>query len=388
MRPINGFVAALALLYTGVASAAAPTLSADRLQPADQNTRLTVKTLVQGLEHPWSMAWLPNGDMLITERAGRLRRLSADHQTLSGALAGLPSDMVVQGQGGLLDVAVHPNHKTNGWIYLSYVAQSKAAPYARGTALIRARLTPNGLSDVRKLFEMSTQSSTSRHFGGRMALDAAGHIYLGLGDRGQRELVQGQQAGHLGAVVRLRDDGSIPSDNPMAAGGPVQSALYTRGHRNIQGLAFQPSTGLLWAHEHGPQGGDEVNQLQVGANYGWPLVTHGVNYGSGTAIGQGTSMPNMVSPVHVWVPSIAPSGMAFYQGSRFASWQGNLLVGALRGQALVRLVLQQQRVVAEHRLLQGQVGRIRDVRVGPDGLIYLLTDRANGTLLQIAPATP
>ncbi|MGA1160722.1 MAG: PQQ-dependent sugar dehydrogenase, partial [Burkholderiaceae bacterium] len=174
-------MAALALLYTGVAGAAAPTLSADRLQPADQNTRLTVKTLVQGLEHPWSMAWLPNGDMLITERAGRLRRLSADHQTLSGALAGLPSDMVVEGQGGLLDVAVHPNHKTNGWIYLSYVAQSTAAPYARGTALIRARLTPNGLTDVRKLFEMSTQSSTSRHFGGRMALDAAGHIYLGLG---------------------------------------------------------------------------------------------------------------------------------------------------------------------------------------------------------------
>jgi glucose/arabinose dehydrogenase len=238
--------------------------------------------------------------------------------------------------------------------------------------------------DWQELFVMRPATRSGRHFGGRIVLDGQGHVFLTLGDRGDQDRAQ-RPMDHAGSVIRLRDDGRVPSDNPSVAQAASLPESFTRGNRNIQGAALHPKTGELWAHEHGPQGGDEVNVIRAGQNYGWPTVTHGVNYVTGTRIGIGPHKPGMTPPVHTWSPSIAPSGMAFYQGSAFPQWQGNLLLGSLRGQSLVRLVLDGERVVREERLLQQQVGRIRDVRVGPDGWVYLLTDSPEGALVQVRP---
>jgi glucose/arabinose dehydrogenase len=243
------------------------------------------------------------------------------------------------------------------------------------------------MTEVQVLFSMQPKTRSSQHFGGRIVFDKAGMLYLTLGDRGDKERAQ-KLDDHAGSVIRLHDDGRVPADNPFAKRAGALPEKWTLGNRNMQGAALHPQTDELWTHEHGPQGGDEVNVMRPGLNYGWPVITYGVNYGLGTRIGEGQAKSGMVQPLHVWVPSIAPSGMAFVSGSQFPQWQGNLLVGALRGQMLVRLVLDGEKVLREERLLQGRAGRIRDVRMGPDGLIYLLSDGPDGALMRLEPERP
>ena len=342
-----------------------------------------VATLLTGLENPWSVAFLPDGRMLITERAGRLRLVSQDFKLEPKPIDGLP-EVSAQGQGGLFDVVLHPQYAQNGWIYWSYNAPGTGG---WGTALARGKLQGHRMTDVQVLFSMRPKTRSSFHFGGRIVFDQAGLLYLTLGDRGDKDRAQ-KLDDHAGSVIRLHDDGRVPANNPFVNRAGALAEKWTLGNRNIQGAALHPQTGELWSHEHGPQGGDEVNVMRSGLNYGWPIITYGVNYGLGTKIGEGQTKPGMVQPVHVWVPSIAPSGMAFVSGQQFPQWQGNLLVGALRGQMLVRLSLDGEKVLGEERLLQGRGGRIRDVRMGPDGLVYLLTDEAQGSLLRLEPAKP
>ena len=364
---------------------AAPTQSKDLVRNAAAPVSFQVQTLVKGLSHPWSLAWLPSGDMLITERDGRLRRVGRDFQLDPRPIEGLPADIVVDGQGGLFDVAVHPDHARNGWVYLAYAQATQEGPRgASATALVRARLQGHRLVDMQTLFAMRPASRGGRHFGGRVVLDRQGHVFLTLGDRGDEARAQ-KPRDHAGSVIRLHDDGRVPSSNPFVQQPQQMPEVFSRGHRNIQGAAIHPQTGELWAHEHGPQGGDELNIVRSGRDFGWPTISYGVNYVTGTRIGVGTHQAGMVQPVHIWVPSIAPSGMAFYEGHAFPAWRGSLLLGALRGQSLVRLVLEGDKVVAEERLLTQQVGRIRDVRVGPDGLVYLLSDSSDGALLRLKP---
>lgn len=339
-----------------------------------------VVTLTAGLDHPWGLAFLPDGRMLVTERPGRLRIIGPDGTLDPIAVSGLPPIAAV-GQGGLLDVALHPDYHGNGWIYLSYAGPG---PGGQGTEVLRARLEGHALRDVQVLFRMRPKTSTGFHFGSRLVFDRDHFLYITLGDRGEMQRAQ-RLDDHAGAVIRLHDDGRVPVDNPFVNRAGALPEKYTLGNRNMQGAALHPDTGLLWTHEHGPQGGDEINVMRAGANYGWPVITFGVNYGTGTRIGEGTHKPGMAQPLWVWVPSIAPSGMAFYGGDRFPGWRGNLFVGALRGEMLVRLELDGERVLREERLLEGKLGRIRDVRVGPDGLVYLLTDSDNGRLLRLEP---
>jgi glucose/arabinose dehydrogenase len=339
-----------------------------------------VVRLVEGLAQPWSLAFLPDGRMLVTEKAGRLRVIS-NGKLEPEPVGGLP-EVTVHGQGGLHDVVLHPEFKTNQLIYLAYAARGDDGV---GTELARARLAGNRLENLQVLFRQSPKGSRGQHFGGRIVFDRAGYLYLTLGDRG--EMPRAQRPGdHAGSVIRLHDDGRVPPDNPFVGKDGWKPEKYTLGNRNMQGAALHPGSGRLWTHEHGPQGGDEINVIRAGANYGWPVITYGVNYGIGTRIGEGTQKAGMEQPLHRWVPSIAPSGMAFYSGQRFPKWQGSLFVGALRDQMLVRLQLDGEKVVKEERLLKGVLGRIRDVRVGPDGLVYLLTDEASAVLARLEPA--
>jgi glucose/arabinose dehydrogenase len=338
-----------------------------------------VVTVVRGLEQPWSLAFLPDGRMLVTEKAGRLRVINQG--TLEPQpIAGLPQ-VTVHGQGGLHDVVLHPEFEKNQLVYLAYAARGEDGV---GTELARGRLAGSRLEDVQVLFRQSPKGRSGNHFGGRIVFDRAGYVYLTLGDRGEMPRAQ-KPEDHAGSVIRLHDDGRVPQDNPFVGKAPWKPEKFDLGHRNQQGAALHPETGVLWTHEHGPQGGDEVNVIRAGANYGWPVITYGVNYGIGTKIGEGTAKPGMEQPIHYWVPSIAPSGMAFYTGDRFPRWKGNLFVGALRDQMLVRLQLDGTQVVKEERLLKNALGRIRDVRAGPDGFIYLLTDERDGILARLEP---
>ena len=341
-----------------------------------------VSTLTRGLENPWSMAFLPDGRMLLTERAGRMRILDKHFKLDPTPIEGLP-DIVARGQGGLFDVVLHPDFPSSGWIYWSYNAPG---PGGWGTALARGKLQGHRMIDVQVLFSMEPKTRSGQHFGGRIVFDKAGHLFLTLGDRGDKERAQ-YLNDHAGSVLRLHDDGRVPYDNPFVKKNEAKPEKWTLGNRNIQGAAIHPQTGALWTHEHGPQGGDEINVLFAGRNYGWPVITHGVNYGIGTKIGEGQVKSGMEQPSYIWTPSIAPSGMAFVKGNKFINWDGNILVGALRDQSLVRLELDGDKVLREERMLKGQVGRIRDVRLGPDGLIYLLTDAADGALLRLEPAS-
>ena len=343
--------------------------------------RLT--TVVTGLENPWSVAFLPDGRLLITERAGRLRLVGSDFRLDPQPIGGLPESLE-RGQGGLLDVALHPQYAQNGWIYWAYNAPG---PGGWGTAMARGKLQGHRMTSVQVLFSMHPKTRSNQHFGGRIVFDKAGMVYLTLGDRGDKDRAQ-RLDDHAGSVIRLHDDGRVPADNPFVNRAGALPEKWTLGNRNMQGAALHPQTGEVWTHEHGPQGGDEINVMRPGLNYGWPVITYGVNYGLGTGIGEGQAKTGMVQPLHKWVPSVAPSGMAFVTGSQFPQWQGDLLVGALRGQLLVRLVLDGEKVLREERLLQGRAGRIRDVRMGPDGLIYLLSDGPDGALMRLEPARP
>lgn len=339
-----------------------------------------VVELVRGLEQPWSLAFLPDGRLLVTEKAGRLRFVK-DNKLDPQPVAGLP-EVTVHGQGGLMDVALHPQFSQNALVYLSYAARGEDGV---GTEVARGRLAGHQLENVQVIFRQSPKGSRGQHFGSRLVFDRQGFLYITLGDRGEMARAQ-RLDDHAGSVIRLHDDGSVPKDNPFVGRPGWKPEKFTLGHRNQQGAALHPATGALWTHEHGPQGGDEVNVIRAGANYGWPVITYGVNYGIGTKIGEGTAKPGMEQPLHKWVPSIAPSGMAFYTGDRFPKWRGDLFVGALRAELLVRLKLDGEKVVREERLLQGVLARIRDVRAGPDGLIYLLTDESRAVLARLEPA--
>jgi aldose sugar dehydrogenase len=339
-----------------------------------------VVEVVGGLEHPWAVAFLPGGEMLITERPGRLRLVS-DGELRPEPIAGVP-EVWASGQGGLLDVVPHPDFADNRLVYLSYSAPVDGGHH---THVARGRLGEGALEDVEVIFQASPPASGGRHFGSRLVFDRDGHLFITLGERGDAERAQ-DPFDHAGTLVRLHDDGRVPDDNPFVDGDGGAPEVYSFGHRNAQGMALHPETGRVWLHEHGPRGGDEINVPRPGLNYGWPVITHGVAY-SGLTIGEGiTEHPDMESPIHHWTPSIAPSGMAFYRGDAFPEWQGDLFVGALAGQHLARLELDGEQVVAEERLLENTIGRIRDVRSGPDGLLYLLTDHADGSLYRLEPA--
>ena len=341
--------------------------------------RFKAVTIATGLAHPWGMAFLPGGDLLVTERIGTLRRLS--NGILSAALAGLP-EIYASGQGGLLDVALHPDFTKNQWVYLTY---SAGGYFGTSTELARGRLQGNRLADTKVLFVARPKSSGGQHFGSRIRFLRDGSLLMTLGDRGKRPEAQ-NTGSHNGSTIRLNDDGSVPKDNPFVGHPGVKHEIYTLGNRNVQGLTLHPQTGLPWAHEHGPKGGDEINVLHAGKNYGWPVITYGVNYGVGTRIGEGTHKVGMEQPLYYWNPSIAPSGMDFYTGNKFPRWQGDLFVGALADRLLVRLELDGERIISEERLLKNEFGRIRDVRNGPDGYLYLLTDDPDGRVIRLEPA--
>jgi glucose/arabinose dehydrogenase len=374
LRLSSGVLISLTFLVLLTGAAMSPGV----IKTAEHDLRYT--EITSDLEHPWGFAFLPDGRMLLTERPGRLRIIS-NGRLNPQPVSGLP-EIAASGQGGLLDVALHPNFTKNNLVYLSYSAadQGKA-----GTEVLRGKLQDHQLLNVETIFRMQPKSKGSRHFGSRLVFDRDGYLFITLGDRGDRPRAQ-KPDDHAGSVIRLHDDGRIPSDNPFVGKHGWKAEKYTLGHRNMQGAAIHPETGLLWTQEHGPQGGDEVNVIRPGVNYGWPVITYGVNYGFGTKIGEGTHKTGMAQPVYHWVPSIAPSGMAFYNGSKFPKWNGNLFIGALKDQMLARLVLDGEKIVHEERLLKNMFGRIRDVRQGPDGYLYLLTDENNGMLIRIEPA--
>ena len=344
-----------------------------------QEYDLRIVKIVSGLEHPWGLAFLPDGRIIVTERPGRLRIIRGDRLEKE-PVSGLPA-ITARGQGGLLDVALHPDFIENGLIYFSYSGSGRGGI---GTEVARGKLSGNHLENVEVIFRMAPKSKTSRHFGSRLIFDWEGYLYITLGDRGEKSRAQ-RPGDHAGSVIRLHDDGRVPADNPFVGQKEWQPEKYTSGHRNMQGATIHPETGSVWTHEHGPQGGDEINVIRPGVNYGWPVITYGVNYVTSTKIGEGTHKPGMAQPLYYWVPSIAPSGMTFYTGDKFVRWRGNLFVGALKDQMLVRLSLDDERVVSEERLLKNKLGRIRDVSQGPDGFLYILTDEKDGMLVRLEP---
>jgi aldose sugar dehydrogenase len=371
---------ATACLGAGMATLAAPAVTRAQLDSMRSNAgnyRLT--TIARGLDQPWSMAFLPDGTVLITERSGRLRRL------VQGSLEAKPVEgtpaVYASGQGGLLDVVLHPGFATNQVVYLSQSAQVDGGALTR---VVRARYVGGSLREVTPIFDaLPAQASGSNHFGSRIAFDAGGLMYVTTGERYQ--MSRAQKLDDLGGkVVRLRDDGSVPPDNPFVGRSGARPEIFTFGHRNPQGLARHPTTGRMWLCEHGPRGGDEINLLKAGANYGWPLATHGVDY-SGRKISDHTSLAGMENAVRWWVPSISPSGLCFYSGDRFPGWKGSLFTGALSSDALYRIHLDGDRYVSEERLAVGRLINVRDVRQGPDGLIYVLT-RVDGALHRLEPA--
>ena len=365
----------------GCASVASATSTGAYTVQQTERHAVRVTILTRGLEHPWSLAFLPDGRMLVTERPGRLRYVEADGTLDPTPIGGLPAAVAQAGQGGLHDIALHPDFADNRLVYIAYAGKSGRS---YGTELARGRLDGHRLADVEVLFRALPKSQGGRHFGGRVVLDGKGHVFLTLGDRGERPRAQ-DLGDHAGSVIRLAEDGGVSPDNPFASVAGARPEIFSLGNRNVQGAAMNPWTGELWAHEHGPQGGDEVNVIRSGVNYGWPVITYGKNYGIGTSIGEGTHKEGVAQPLHQWTPSIAPSGMAFYDGDRFPGWRGSLLVGALKFRLLARLELDGERVVHEERMLEDVLGRIRDVRVGPDGFVYLLNDHPNGVIARLEP---
>jgi aldose sugar dehydrogenase len=335
-------------------------------------------TIARGLEHPWSLAFLPDGRMLVTERPGRMRIVSSSGE-IGAPLAGLPP-VDARAQGGLLDVVLDPKFSDNRLVYWSYAEPGPGR--SNGTAVARGKLNGAQLDEVQVIFRQHPKFASVAHFGGRLAFARDGRLFVTLGDRlFQRDQAQKLDS-HLGKVVRIEADGHVPADNPYVKTPGALPEIWSLGHRNVQGAALHPATGVLWTHEHGPEGGDEVNVDEAAHNYGWPVITYGVDYGSGKKIGEGTAKAGMEQPVTYWVPSIAPSGMTFLTSERYAGWKGNLFVGALRGQALVRLELDGRKLVKEERFASGGLGRVRDVRQGPDGWLYILTDTADGRIVR------
>lgn len=344
---------------------------------------LRVETVVSGLSHPWGLAFLPDGRLLVTERPGRIRIATRDGK-LSPPLAGLPK-VVAQNQGGLLDVILDRDFAKNNTIYFCY---SDPVPGGAQTALARARLdageTPR-LTEVQRIFRQDGPPSSGLHFGCRIVQARDGNLFLTTGDHFSfRDLAQALD-NHLGKVIRIAPDGSVPKDNPFVGRADAKPEIWSYGHRNSQGAVLHPVTGKLWMHEHGPRGGDEINIPAAGKNYGWPVIGYGIDY-SGAKIHEGTHKAGMEQPIRQWTPVIAPSGFTIYTGDLFPQWKGNAFIGGLRTQVLVRLELDGEKVTREERMLRQLSERIRDVRTGPDGALWLLTDNAAGRILRITPA--
>lgn len=344
---------------------------------------LTATVITEGLDHPWALGFLPDGRMLVTERSGQLRVISDG--VAGEPIEGVP-DVYNEGQGGLLDLALAPDFATSGQIYLSFSEPAAGAGLQRGqgTAVLSAKLVLEGdsgrLENGQVIFRMNKFTTTNRHFGSRVVIGNDGNLFVTLGERGDQNRAQ-DMTDLAGAIIRIAPDGSAPDDNPMPDGWAPE--LWSKGHRNPQGATLRDD-GVLFTVEHGARGGDEVNMPRPGANYGWPIISYGIDY-SGVAIGEGTEKDGLEQPLHYWDPSISPSGLDFYDGALLPQWQGDLLAGGLSGQLLVRLDMEGDAVIGEERLFEHQLGRIRDVRVGPDGAIYLLTDEDNGRLIRVAP---
>jgi glucose/arabinose dehydrogenase len=356
--------------------------------PAERGFRAV--SLLRGLEHPWSMAWLPNGDILVTERPGRLRRVRAG-QLASDPISGVPK-VFDSGQGGLLDISLHPRFEQNRKVYFTY---AHGNTIANRTRVATAILNGNRLDNWQVIFEVSTSKFGRQHFGSRLLWLPDETLLVSIGDGGNppvrlqgdwiRKQAQNRRS-HLGKILRFKDDGSVPPDNPFANATDAEPTIWSYGHRNIQGLAFDPLRSLVWASEHGALGGDELNLIQAGSNYGWPSVTFSREYFDGSKISPLTSKPGMVDPVTVWMTAIAPSGLVVYSGTQFEQWRGDIFVGGLKSQDIRRIDLNEAgQVLGEYALRIGQ--RVRDVRQGPDGLLYVLTDESNGSLIRLEPVS-
>jgi aldose sugar dehydrogenase len=353
-----------------------------------ENTVLTeanlkVDTVARGLKMPWATAFLPNGDLLVTERGGKLR-LVKDGVLDPQEIDGVP-EVYYKGQGGLLDIQLHPDYKNNGWIYLSYSSPKKEGEEGddggANTALMRAKLKDHALVDIQHIFKAMPNVKANVHFGGRIVFDKKGYVFLSLGERGQKENSQNLSKDQ-GKVVRLHEDGKIPTDNPFVKTPGARPEIWTYGHRNPQGMTIHPSTGVIWEHEHGPQGGDELNIVVKGKNYGWPLITFGIDYDN-SIISKDTARAGMEQPVIYWKPSIAPCGMTFVTSPKFKEWNGDLLVGSLKFQYLQHLTVKGNKVTAREIIFE-KLGRVRDVRQGPDGNIYVVLENS-GKIVKISP---
>jgi len=380
----------LALVAAGLVAVSAAPLSGQ--QPVHRSALhdYRVTTVVEGLDSPWSLAFLPGGDMLVTERGGTLR-IVRNGTLLPTPVAGVPQ-VRTGGQGGLLDVALHPDFATNRLVYLSY-SKANADDSQGTTAVVRGRFENDRLTNVEEVFEAKVWSQGRGHHGSRLAFDGNGYLFVSLGDRqvpptGDLEAHPAQDLSrHFGALIRLHDDGRVPSDNPFVGQAGAAPEIWSYGHRNIQGLAIHPETGGVWLTEHGPQGGDELNLTPGGGNFGWPVVGYGVNYRSGSAIHGATMREGMENPHHVWVPSIGVSGLMVYTGDRFPEWKGDIFAGGLVGEQLVRITLEGDQVINTESLAR-RMGRIRDVRQGPDGHIYLVIEGRGGVLTPILRLEP
>jgi aldose sugar dehydrogenase len=384
----NGFGRALAtlVLVAGLALGEPVRVQAQAPRsptPAPVNGAVRVQTVARGLEHPWALALLADGRMLVTERPGRVRIVERDGR-LSEPLAGVPR-VQARGQGGLLDVALDPRFADTRLVYLAYAEPGEGR--TAGTAVARGRLGEDRLEDVRVIYQQQPKVEGANHFGSRLVFARDGTLFVTQGERfDYRDQAQDLSSG-LGKIVRINPDGSVPSDNPFVSRTGARPEIWSYGHRNVQGAALHPQTGQLWTVEHGARGGDELNRPEAGKNYGWPVISYGVHY-SGAKIGDGTAKLGMEQPLYYWDPVIAPSGMLFYTGDAFPEWQGSILIGSLRPGLLVRLTLADGRVTREERYLSDLGERIRDVRQGPDGLLYLLTDSRDGRILRVLPAAP
>lgn len=378
MKPMGAILTLVLTLPAAWAAAQEP--QRFRTEKAD----ILAETVARGLANPWGLAFLPDGRMLVTERPGRLRIVGPDGR-ISAPLGGLPSTIAARGQGGLLDVALSPDFARSRLVFLSF-AEDRGSGRA-GTSVMRGRLNEaaTALDGVQVIFRQEPPHTGGNHFGSRLVFDRDGNLFVTLGERFDLRDQAQNPANHLGKIVHLTPDGQPAPNNPFLNRDGTRPEIWSLGHRNVQGAALNPATGELWTAEHGARGGDEINIPQKGKNYGWPIITYGVDY-SGAKIGEGTAKPGLEQPIYYWDPSIAPSGMAFYTADRFPAWRGSVLVGALAGKLVTRLETDGNRILREERMLQGLGERIRDVRQGPDGFVYLLTDDASGRIVRLRPA--
>lgn len=341
---------------------------------------LKLDTVVSGLKMPWAVAFLPDGNLLVTERLAGQLRIVKDGKLEAEPIKGLPK-VVGKGQGGLLDVVLHPDYKKNGWVYISYSAPAEDGEAGANTALLRGKLKDGELVEQQLLFKAKPNPTGGNHFAGRIAFDKKGYVFLTVGERGQKEKAQ-DLGTHQGKVIRLHEDGRVPKDNPFVGKSGALPEIYSYGHRNMQGLAIHPTTGAIWEHEHGPQGGDEVNIVEKGKNYGWPLITFGIDYDN-SIISKDTAKAGLEQPVIYWKPSIAPCGMTFVTSDKFKDWKGDLLVGSLKFNYLKHCVVKGNKIVSQETIFE-KIGRVRDVRQGPDGNIYVVLENS-GKIVRITP---